>query len=266
MVSIAAMVLALMSSSQTSPCRYSIEGSKVLYLGKQLRGADARTFTGYADTAFGHPRYASLGADQHGYFVYDTRIEWDNAHTATVLAAYTHGECAFVVARGAQLFRINPNRKSVEPVTGCPDEPVTVVPSRHQTVSPAYYRGVRAVYFYDAYANQMTELAGAQPSTFRAFCAAFSFDLYWGIDSTGVYVGGARIDGADPHTFVHAGWIYGKDHARVYVITHPIRAIPGADPATFEAVKGRGVDAIDKNRSYFSGTPLGVGKRDDSGD
>ncbi|MGE5541182.1 MAG: DKNYY domain-containing protein, partial [Bacillota bacterium] len=138
-----------------------------------------------------------------------------------------------------------------------------------------------------AYADQSTEVEGADPQTFFVFNSYLEVELV-AKDKNGVYVRGQKVSNADPATFVQVAlngdWTGGlfKDKGAVYVYdtdSEDLARIAGADAATFTYLarynneeESRGVPKDvplrtitflkDKSRVYFMQSEVGMSGSD----
>lgn len=134
-------------------------------------------------------------------------------------------------------------------------------------LSDVYSKDVRHVWW------RREPLLGADPETFKVVdewwgrdsgdyfhrsspvnaCDAESFTLLtdrWQRDAKCAYLRGDRIPGADGATFVVVSRNFAKDHSRVYVASGFGKAVEGADPETFEALRKYSFMGKDKYRCY----------------
>jgi hypothetical protein len=232
---------------------------KKIYFGKPckegLLDADPVTFVVHGEKDFDFQYLTPMGADKNAFFLATKRIPFPDAHKAEVIAPNNNGDCMYLIVHDGRLFRINKNDKKVEPVIGQIHlESLVAIPTNNRYVAPLYFKDQNAVYFYDLRGNKLHPLPGANPKTFEGRAVQYGFDLFWGMDAKNVYAGYKRIDKAHRPTFEYVGWVYAKDKNHVYVISNTEWSlIPGADPASFSTVKGRGIDARDDKHGYSMG-------------
>lgn len=230
-----------------------------IYFGKVQDGrrldADPATFRVHGEDSFDFQYLTPLGADGDAFFLAWERIAFPGAHRARVLAPNNNGDCMYLIVSGAKLYRVNKNEKQVEPVAGdARVKKLEVVATGNRRVPPLYFKDDRAVYFYLLDENRLAKLPRADPESFRCETASYGFELYLGLDARRVYAGPNPIRGVHRPSFAYVGWVYAKDRRRVYVISNQEWSVlRGADPKTFQVVKGRGIDAVDKNHQYKAG-------------
>ncbi|MCP3921172.1 MAG: hypothetical protein GY714_01170 [Desulfobacterales bacterium] len=235
---------------------YSISNNDVYYVRfspkTKLEGADPATFTVFDKSKFNYRYLTELAADKSGFYLYDQKIPFENAHQVRILAPYSNGYCMYLFSHKSKLFRINSNDKRVDAVKNSGGDFIAI-PTNKDNISSHYFKKSDAVCFYDIHTNQMIKLEDANPKTFHGYSQRYGFNLFWGKDDKFVYSEGSKIKDADIKTFKYAGWIYAKDINRVYVLGRKWTVIKEADPSTFEVVKGRGIDAVDKKYAYNNG-------------
>lgn len=231
----------------------------VIYFGSVQDGrrleADPDTFRVHGEKSFDFQYLTPMGADKDAFFLASDRVPFPGAHQARVLAPNNNGDCEYLIVHDGKLLRVNQNDKKVEQVEG----PVHVqsllpVSTGSRSAPPLYFKDRRAVYFYLLDENRLARLPGADRRTFRCISKSSGFELYLGMDKRRVYAGPNRIRGVHRPSFAYVGWVYAKDRRRVYVVSNTKwSVVRGADPKSFQVVKGRGIDATDGKHDYSLG-------------
>lgn len=238
--------------------KYYLHDGETIYYGKNkyalLKEADIKTFFAYKESEMNYQYMVPLAADKNAFYLYDKQILYKAADKTRILAPYNSGHCAYLFTDSGRIFKINNNKKAIEPVEADIDvKNLEIVLTNDKHISPHYFKDKAGVYFYDLDNNKFIRLSGADPKTFEAHAIYYSPALFWAKDNQRIYVYHKLIDKADYKSFTYIGWIYAKDKNHVFVLYSDWYIIPAADPQTFDIVKGRGIDAVDKNHSYFGG-------------
>ncbi len=121
---------------------------------------------------------------------------------------------------------------------------------------PSYYAvDQRRVYFFDVHGDEhFGVVPKADPGAFTVGVCRGSWGC-WGKDRRRAFEGRTPLPFVHVPSFTFVGLYYAKDRRRVYQ-RKGWQVIKGADTATFQTVRGRGVDAVDKRHQYKSGRRL----------
>ncbi|MCX7821174.1 MAG: DKNYY domain-containing protein [Brevinematales bacterium] len=239
---------------------YKRIGDKIYYFENEpLQDVDVQTFRELKNPT--DVKYFSVAAaDKNAFYLYEKRVLFANAHKVREIAAFNNGFCLYIFEYENKIYKMDsdPAIEVIKIPFGMNAKKLFCYPAKSMYLSPAYFSDGKNVYYFDIRELKFIPLKGIQAKKFKAYDLDFAGENYWGTDGRFVYFHDKMVEGADPESFEYLGLGYGKDKNKVYYFRDSgFFVIKEADPKTFQLVRGRKVDAIDKNYIYYCGKVVG---------
>ncbi|HOM24190.1 MAG TPA: DKNYY domain-containing protein [Termitinemataceae bacterium] len=241
-------------------------GNNIYYKNENnlLEGVDIDTFRELKNPS-GYRYNIPAGADKNAFYFYFTiRIPFENANKVKEICAFNDEGCAYIFLYEDMLYKIDLNEAKVKPLEvppGLNTSSLFFYNPLDNILAPAYFSDGKKVYYLSWDAQKESPqfiVLNVNVKKFKAYSLYYKGEAFWGTDGKMVYVGSYLVRGADAATFEYLGAGYAKDKNKVYYFwgSEPY-VIEEADPESFVMVKGRGVEAIDKNYIYNGGKRIG---------
>ncbi|MEJ5285475.1 MAG: DKNYY domain-containing protein [Brevinematia bacterium] len=236
-----------------------IDGKIYYFDNEPLQNVDIKTFRELKNpTSFKY--YSVAGIDKNAIYLYNRRINFTNAHKIREIAAFNHGDCLYIFEYNNKIYKLEdgPEIKGLNIPSKLNVKKLKPYKPEDFTLYPVYFSDGKNIYYFDIRKYNFIPLKGLNPKKFKAFDLNHKGEYYWGTDGKIVYFQNFQVKDADPKTFECLGGGYCKDKNKVYfVLWNRIEIIKEADPLTFELVRGREIDAVDKNYRYYNGKIVG---------